>query len=91
MDLYDSYAEAYGEMSRRLEEHLPDDPARRALWVDRLFTPLSGRILDVMRSEGLDLRLPDGQVAPLTTPQKAALAEQFRWISEGLRSASRAR
>lgn len=88
MDLYRSYGDAFSEISRRLEEMLPAEPARRAFWVERLFNPLSQRTLEVMRAEGLDLRQPGDQSAALTAAQRAALAEQFRLISEGLRSAA---
>jgi hypothetical protein len=88
MDLYQTYTEVFGEMSRRLEQSLPADPAQRNAWVERLFNPLTARILDVMRTEGLDLRTPEGQATPLSAPQKAALAEQFRLMAEGFRSVS---
>ena len=88
MDLYQTYNEVFGEMSRRLEQSLPADPAQRNAWVERLFNPLTARILDVMRAEGLDLRTPEGQATPLSAPQKAALAEQFRLMAEGFRSVS---
>ena len=91
MDLYSSYADAFSEMSRRLEEILPADPAHHAVWIERLFNPLSAQTVEVMRIEGLDLRLPDARAASLTTAQKAALAEHFRLIAEGFRSSNRPR
>src|SRR5262249_12921203 len=87
MELYENYADTFAEMSRRLEPILPDDPAQRNRWNRRLFEPLSGRVVEVMRSEGLDLRLPESQTLPLTASQRALLADQFRLIAEGLRSA----
>ena len=91
MDLYHDYGDAFNELSRRLEEILPGDATKRAVWVERLFNPLSTRILEVMRAEGLDLRSPEGQITPLSASQKAALAEQFRLMAEGFRSVSRPR
>jgi hypothetical protein len=91
MDLYESYSFAFSEVSRRLEKILPDEPAHRTLWIERLFGPLSGRIVEVMLAEGLDLSRPEGQRTPMSPPQRAALAEQFRLISEGFRSVSHPR
>jgi hypothetical protein len=91
MDLYESYADAFREMSRRLEEVIPAESAKRADWNERLFNPLTVRILEVMRTEGLDLSVAEGQNAPLAAAQRAALAEQFRLIAEGFRSAARPR
>jgi len=91
MDLFHTYADAFSEISRRLEEILPGEPSKRNPWVDQLFNPLTARTLEVMRVEGLDLRTPEGQNATLSTPQKAALAEQFRLMAEGFRSVSRPR
>jgi hypothetical protein len=87
MDLYENYADTFAEMSRRLEPILPDDAAQRNRWNHRLFEPLSVRIVEVMRSEGLDLRSPESQTVPLSAGQRAILADQFRLIAEGLRSA----
>jgi hypothetical protein len=86
MDLYHSYAEAYNELSRRIAPLLPNDPVRRAVWDERLFTPLAARLIEGMRRDGLDLRLPDGQTTPLTSGQRARLAELFRSMSLGFRA-----
>jgi hypothetical protein len=91
MHLYHTYAEAFVEMSRRLEEVLPGDAVQRTVWVEKVFSPLSGRTLEVLRAEGLDLGRPEGQTTPLSDSQKALLAEQFRLMAEGFRSVSRAR
>lgn len=91
MDLYETYIDAYTEMSKRLEVFLAHNPSRRELWVERLFTPMTARVLEVMRAEGLDLRRPEGQASPLASNQKAALTEQFRLMAEGFRSAGRSR
>jgi hypothetical protein len=86
MDLYHSYAEAYSELCRRLELLLPPDPARRGVWDERLFAPLTARLVDGMRAEGLDFRRPDAQSTPLTSAQRAKLAELFRSMSQGFRA-----
>lgn len=91
MDLYENYAETFAEMSRRLEPILPDDLPQRNRWIRRLFEPLTGRVVEVMRSEGLDFRSPESQTIPLSASQKASLADQFRLIAEGLRSAGTSR
>jgi hypothetical protein len=87
MNLYSTYAEAYREMARRLEPVLPDDPSRRAIWTERLFGPLTARLVEEMRAEGLDLRFPDTTNAPLTSAQRARLAEFLRSLADGFRSA----
>ncbi len=91
LDLYQTYADAFSEMSRRLELNLPEDPTQRNLWVERLFHPLTARVIEVMLPEGLDLRRPEGQSFTLSEGQKAVLAEQFRLMAEGLRSAKDSR
>lgn len=88
LGVYQSYGEAYSEMSRRLEEFLTDEPVRRQAWGDRVFQPLSARMLEVLRAEGLELLQPGAQDAALGDGQKAAIAEQFRLIAEGSRSTS---
>ncbi|WP_165252174.1 PKD domain-containing protein [Paludisphaera soli] len=91
MDLYPTYADAFSEMSRRLEDVLPADPTHRSVWIEKLFGPLSAQTVEAMRVEGLDLRLSEARDASLTTSQKAALAEHFRLIAEGFRSTNRTR
>jgi hypothetical protein len=86
MDLYRSYAEAYSELSRRLESLLPADPVRRAVWDERLFAPLTVHLIEGMRAEGLDLRRPEAQNVALTSGQRARLAELFRSMSQGFRA-----
>jgi hypothetical protein len=90
MDLYQSYSEAFSEMSRRLESVLPQDspsrPNTRAHWNERLFVPLTNRLILGMRPQGLDLALPQGQVAPLTPAQKRRLAELIHGMADGFRT-----
>jgi hypothetical protein len=85
MDLYETYTDAFSELSRRLEDVFSRDPARRNLLVERVFTPLTTRIIEVLQAEGLDLRSPQGQAAALASNQKTALAEQFRLMADGFR------
>lgn len=86
MDFFHCYGEAYSELSRRLESLLPTDPVRRGVWDDRLFIPLTARLIEGMRSQGLDLRRPEAQTAPLTSAQRAVLADLFRAMSKGFRA-----
>jgi hypothetical protein len=86
MDLYRCYAEVYGELSRRLDAILPGDAARRGIWDERLFIPLTARIIDGVRRDGLDLRRAETHAEALTTAQRARLAELFRIISRGFRA-----
>jgi hypothetical protein len=91
MDLYQSYAEMFQEMSRRLETVVPAEPGLRDLWTSRVFTPLTSRLIELMLTEGLDLRRPDGQNAELSLGQRARLAEGFREVAEGFRAAKSSR
>ena len=86
MDLYRSYAEAYTELSRRLEPVLPADAVRRSVWNERLFAPLTARLIEGLRAEGLDLRSAEGQNAALTSAQRARSAELFRAMARGFRA-----
>ncbi|MGP0069652.1 MAG: hypothetical protein ACLQGP_39380 [Isosphaeraceae bacterium] len=88
MDLYETYADAFAEMSRRLESVLPAGAAQRTHWNERLFQPLTARVIEVMRPEGLDLRTAEGPSLPLNATQRAALADQFHLMAEGIRSAA---
>lgn len=86
MDLYKSYADLFSEMSRRLDAFVPRDPAVRAVWIDRLFIPLTGSLVEQLRVEGLDLTRPGGASAPFSPAQKMKLVELFRSISRGFQS-----
>jgi hypothetical protein len=89
MDLYTSYVELFSEMSRRLDLIVPADPSRRSAWIERLFTPLTARLVERMRAEGLDLVRQGGQASPMTAAQKKRLAELFNSIAQGFRAGSR--
>jgi hypothetical protein len=91
MDLYTSYDELMVELTRRLEEVVPADASRRSAWLGRVFAPLTARVVDRMRAEGLDLSQPAGRAADLTRPQRRVLAEQFRSIAEGFKAVGVAR
>ncbi len=91
MDLYGSYDELMVELTRRLEEVVPADAQRRSAWLGGVFAPITARVIDRMRAEGLDLSQADGRAAALTRPQRKILAQQFRSIAEGFRSAGTAR
>jgi hypothetical protein len=87
MDLYRSYSELMSELTRRLEEIVPPEAARRSAWLERVFAPLTVQVIERMRTEGLDLARPEGQSAEMTRPQRKALALQFRRIADGFRAA----
>lgn len=86
MDLYPTYADVFAELSRRLEAVVPVEPTRRAVWVQRLFNPLTNRLVEAMRVEGLDLGRPEGQAAALTAGQKAKLVASFEAVAAGARA-----
>lgn len=86
MELYRSYHDLYAELSRRLESSLPTVPARRQVWIDRVFAPLTQSMVNALRMEDLDLTRPDQQAASLTPGQKSRLAEHFRAIARGARA-----
>jgi hypothetical protein len=89
IDLYETYADVLQGTSSRLEPVLPSDPARRAAWNERLFIPLTKRLVDDIRSAGLDLSRPDALAVPLAAGHRTRLAEHFRALARGFRSASR--
>ena len=86
MDLYQSYAEIYVELSRRLDAIMPQDAARRARWSAAVFEPLTRILIVRMLPTGLDLRSAAGQSAPLTIVQKRELKNQFERTARLLRS-----
>ncbi len=83
---YKSYSDAIAEMTRRLDAVVPRDKERRAVWVERLFTPIMAKIVVGMRLEGLDITQPEGQTKELSRSERAKLAEQFRYTAAGFRS-----
>jgi hypothetical protein len=91
MDLYNNYGELYAELSRRLDGIVPKDPARRATWNVALFEPLTRQIVAQLQPLGLDLRTPQGYLAPLTEPQKHEVRGQFRAIATRLIQARQTR
>ena len=91
VDIYRSYAEAFSEISRNLAAIVPNRPEVRTVWNERLFIPLTGKIVAELLEEGLDLRRPEAQDAQLSARQRARLADVLRSIAEGLRSASTTR
>ena len=87
MDGFKTYSDAIDETTKRLDAVVPRDKDRRAIWVEQLFSPLMLKVATGMRVEGLDLSQRENQGKPMTRPQKARLAEQFRYTAAGLRSA----
>jgi hypothetical protein len=91
ISLYGTASEPFREIALRLEAILPSDPTRRAAWSDRVFSPLSARLVELARPAGLNL-VPAGQsAAPLAVPHREALAEQYRQIAQGFRDVRVAR
>jgi hypothetical protein len=82
MDLYESYAVLLEELSRNLDRSIPEDPVSRAAWNERLFQPLTSRLVERMRVEGLDLTAPAALTTPLSDPQKRELASLFQSVAE---------
>ena len=87
IDLYETAGEAFVELAKRLEGVLPAEPRRRSTWDERLFKPLTGRIIAELRATGVDLARADGQAAPLVEASRERLGEVLRSIAEGFRAA----
>lgn len=86
MGLYESYAVLLQELTRRLEEVVPPDAARRAQWNERVFVPLTSRIVERMRQENLDLTSPTGLTTPFNDRQRSELEAMFQAIAEGFQA-----
>jgi hypothetical protein len=87
--LYTTYNGAFSELSRRTDGLVPEDPARRSVWIDRLFGPATTRLVEELRKEGLDLSSGAARDMPLTAAQRQRMAEVFRAIARGCREAAR--
>lgn len=83
VDLYRCYDELFSELSRRLDGVVPREPATRAIWLERVFLPLTDRLADEIRPTGLDLRQPAGRAVALTEAQKRRLADTFHALARG--------
>jgi hypothetical protein len=90
MNLFRSYDEAYSEISRRLDAIVPQDPAIRSRWIERLFAPITSRMVEEVRKAGLDLSTESGRAAALNEAQRARMIEIFRAVGDGSRAVSRA-
>lgn len=88
-DLYGSYADLFNELSRRIEKLLPQDPAQRSLWLQRLCFPLTQRLVEQLRLEGLDVTQARAQTEPLTEAQKKRLAGELGAMAAGLKKVRR--
>jgi hypothetical protein len=91
IELYETYADILQGSTSRLQPLLPSDLGTRAAWNDRLFAPLTRRLIDEMKSLGLDLSGPDGLNVPLSVAQRSRLAVEFQAMARGFRSASLAK
>jgi hypothetical protein len=88
IDLYETYADVLQGSTSRLQPLMPFDPAGRAAWNERLFGPLTRRLIDDMKAVGLDLSRPEGLAIPLSPTHRNRLAAEFRAMARGFRSAS---
>jgi len=91
MELFENYGEIYSELSRRLDTFIPQDPSMRALWIQKLFSPLTMSMVDHMRAVGLDMTRADAQILPLTAPQKNRFGEFYRLAAKSCRSTQHAK
>ena len=89
MNLFRSYDEAYSEISRRLDDIVPQENAARARWVERLFAPITTRMVEDLRKEGVDLSTAAGRASMLNEGQRSRMAEIFRSVGDGARAVSR--
>jgi hypothetical protein len=87
VDLYETYGDVLSELSRRLVSCVPSDPMQRAVWDQKVFHPLSARLVEHLREEGLDLSRSEGSSRPFTMAQKRRLAAELEAIATGFRSA----
>jgi hypothetical protein len=84
MDLYDTYADVLQGMTSCVLPVLPTEAARRALWEERLFAPLTSALIRESLPFGLDLSVPEGIAQPMSSLQKKSMAESYRLIAKGL-------
>lgn len=88
VELYTNYRDLFSELSRRLDQRVPSDPALRQIWLERVFGPLTQPLTEELRKDGVDLRSAEGQAATLNTTQRRLLAAQFRRLAVGFRLAA---
>ncbi len=91
IDSFKTYLEAATELTRRFDAVVPRDADRRDQWVNSFFKPWTARVAEAMKPTRIDLTLPEDQTKPLTKPQKARLADQFRLTGAGLRATTQIR
>lgn len=91
LDLYESYGAFFNELSRRVEAALPQDPTQRAIWVQRLCSPITLRLMEELRAAGLDATSPQAHDLPLSEIQKDRLAIQLEGMAAGFRKLTRTR
>jgi hypothetical protein len=81
ISLYDTYADLFSEISRRLDRILPADTSRREAWDQELFEPLSDQIVAALKP--LDLDPSRDADRSLNSEQKRRLEALFREIASG--------
>lgn len=85
--LYETYDDLFSELSRRLDAIVPAEPQARDAWLEHLLNPLSVRMVEELRAEGLDLANPAARSAPLSSRQRARISNQLERIASGFASA----
>jgi len=86
METFRNFRDVHKELAGYLDTVVPREPARRSVWIEQFLSPLMAKVAAGMRTEGMDLTQPTEQAKALTRPQKARLAEQFRYTAAGLRA-----
>ncbi len=87
MPLYTSYSEIQSELARRLEEAIPDEPARHDFSARQVFEPLSQVTGAELVAVGIDPRSPSALLQPLDATQR----ERIQIVYQGLAGAFRSR
>jgi len=83
MDVYESYQDAHSEMARRLDQLIPKEEPSRSEWIARVFNPLTLRMIEAVKVEGLDLARPSAQKSRLKPGARKILADHFHAMADG--------
>ncbi len=86
MSLYPSFSSLMNTLSQWIDRVIETASSNRAVWTRKLFEPLTARLIEEMRAEGLDLRRLEAHSATLSDDQRARLAEIFEQVANALRS-----
>jgi hypothetical protein len=83
--LYESYAQALDELSRRLVPLMPEHPAARAAWDQHLWLPASATLAEAARAWNFDLARPDALGQPLPPDIKPRFAAFYQDLAQACR------